>query len=50
MPGDGSGDPSGITQLLAKAARAEGAKIFEDSPVEKILVKYKKIEGVIANG
>ena len=39
MPGDGSGDPSGITQLLAKAARAEGAKIFEDSPVEDILVK-----------
>ena len=38
MPGDGSGDPSGITQLLAKAARAEGAKIFEDSPVEDILV------------
>ena len=50
MPGDGSGDPSGITQLLAKAARAEGAKIFEDLPVEKILVKNKKIEGVIVNG
>ena len=50
MPGDGSGDPSGITQLLAKAARAEGVKIFEDSPVEKILVKNKKIEGVIVDG
>ncbi len=50
MPGDGSGDPSGITQLLAKAAKAEGAKIFEDLPVEKILVKNKKIEGVIVNG
>ena len=49
MPGDGSGDPSGITQLLAKAAKKEGAKIFEDSPVEKILVKNKKIEGVIVN-
>ena len=50
MPGDGSGDPSGITQLLAKAARAEGAKIFEDSPVEDILVKNKRIEGVVVNG
>ncbi len=50
MPGDGSGDPSGITQLLAKAAKGEGARIFEDSPVEKILIKNKKIEGVIVNG
>ena len=50
MPGDGSGDPSGITQLLAKAAREEGAKVFEDSPVEKILIKNKKIDGVIVNG
>jgi len=50
MPGDGSGDPSGITQLLAKAAKNEGAHIFEDSPVEKILLKNKKIEGVIVNG
>ncbi len=50
MPGDGAGDPSGITQLLAKAAKAEGAKIFEDSPVHKILVKNKKIRGVVVNG
>ena len=49
MPGDGSGDPSGITQLLAKAAKAEGAVIFENSPVSKILIKNKKIEGVIVN-
>ena len=50
MPGDGSGDPSGITQMLAKAAKMEGAKIFEDSPVEKILIKNKRIEGVVVNG
>ncbi len=50
MPGDGSGDPSGITQLLAKAAKSEGANIFEDSPVDKILIRNKKIEGVIVNG
>ena len=49
MPGDGSGDPSGITHLLAKAARSEGAQIYEDTPVDKILVKNKKIEGVIVN-
>ena len=37
MPGDGQADPIGVTNLLAKAARKEGAKIFEKSPVEKII-------------
>ncbi len=50
MPGDGSGDPSGITQLLAKAAKIEGAKIFEDTPVENILIKNNRIEGVVVDG
>ena len=50
MPGDGSGDPSGITHLLAKAAKMEGAKIFEKSPVNKILIRNGKIKGVITNG
>ncbi len=50
MPGDGSGDPSGITHLLAKAAKVEGAKIFEDSPVEDIIIKNKRIEGVVVKG
>jgi 4-methylaminobutanoate oxidase (formaldehyde-forming) len=36
MPGDGAADPSGVTHMLAKAARAEGAKIFEKSPVDDI--------------
>ena len=40
MPGDGAGDPAGITHLLAKAARSEGAKIYEDTPVDNILLKY----------
>ena len=35
MPGDGAADPSGVTHMLAKAARMEGAKIFEQSPVMK---------------
>ena len=30
MPGDGQADPVGVTNLLAKAAKKEGARIFED--------------------
>ena len=37
MPGDGAADPSGVTHLLAKAAKMEGAKIYEKSPVKEIL-------------
>jgi len=50
MPGDGSADPSGVTHMLAKAAKQEGAKIFEKSPVEEIIIKNGKISGVKANG
>jgi len=46
MPEDGQADPIGVTNVLAKAAKMEGAKIFEKTPVEKILVKDKKIVGV----
>ena len=49
MPGDGQADPIGVTQLLAKAARKEGAKIFEKSPVEKIIKKNGRVAGVIVN-
>jgi len=50
MPGDGQADPIGVTNLLAKAAKKEGAKIFEKSPVTKILKKNGKVSGVIVNG
>ena len=50
MPGDGAADPSGVTHMLAKAAKLEGAKIFEKSPVEIILVKNGRIAGVRVNG
>ena len=50
MPGDGQADPIGVTNLLAKAARKEGVKIFEKSPVEKIVKKHGKVSGVIVNG
>jgi glycine cleavage system aminomethyltransferase T/glycine/D-amino acid oxidase-like deaminating enzyme len=46
MPEDGQADPVGVTNVLAKAAKIEGAQIFEKTPVEKILVKDKKIIGV----
>ncbi len=50
MPGDGQADPIGVTNLLAKAARKEGVKIFEKSPVEKILKKNGRVAGVIVDG
>ncbi len=49
MPGDGAADPSGVTHMLAKAARLNGAQIFEKSPVQKILIKNGKVEGVRVN-
>ena len=46
MPEDGQADPVGVTNVLAKAAKMEGAQIFEKTPVIKILVKNGKITGV----
>ena len=46
MPEDGQADPVGVTNVLAKAAKIEGAQIFEKTPVIKILVKSNKIVGV----
>jgi len=46
MPGDGQADPVGVTNLLAKAARKEGVKIFQNSPVQKILTKNGRVYGV----
>ncbi|WP_435090934.1 FAD-dependent oxidoreductase [Candidatus Pelagibacter bacterium nBUS_30] len=46
MPEDGQADPVGVTNVLAKAAKMEGAKIFEKSPVTKILLKNNRIIGV----
>jgi glycine cleavage system aminomethyltransferase T/glycine/D-amino acid oxidase-like deaminating enzyme len=46
MPEDGQADPVGVTNVLAKAAKMEGAQIFEKTTVEKIIVKDKKIVGV----
>ena len=46
MPEDGQADPVGVTNVLAKAAKIEGVKIFEKTPVEKILTKDGKVVGV----
>ena len=46
MPEDGQADPVGVTNVLAKAAKIEGAKIFEKTPVEKILTKDGRVIGV----
>jgi 4-methylaminobutanoate oxidase (formaldehyde-forming) len=46
MPEDGQADPVGVTNVLAKAAKMEGAKIFEKTPAIKIVVKNNKITGV----
>jgi glycine cleavage system aminomethyltransferase T/glycine/D-amino acid oxidase-like deaminating enzyme len=46
MPEDGQADPVGVTNVLAKAAKMEGVKIFEKTPVEKILIKNGKVTGV----
>jgi 4-methylaminobutanoate oxidase (formaldehyde-forming) len=43
---DGQADPVGITNLLAKAAKMEGAEIIEKCPVDKILIKNKRIAGI----
>ncbi len=49
MPNDGQADPVGVTNVLAKAAKMEGVKIYENTPIKKILVKNGRVEGVETN-
>ena len=46
IPKDGQADPIGITNVLAKAAKKNGVKFFENCPVKKILTKNGSIIGV----
>ncbi len=46
LPTDGQANPSDITQSLAKGARMSGVKIFEDTPVTRILLDKGRITGV----
>ncbi|UWR55772.1 GcvT family protein [Phaeobacter inhibens] len=47
MPTDGQANPSDITQALAKGARMDGAKIFEDTKVIDIEIEDGRIRAVI---
>ena len=46
LPTDGQANPSDITQSLARGARMAGVKIFEDTPVTRIIVEEGRIKGV----
>jgi sarcosine dehydrogenase len=46
LPTDGQANPSDITQSLARGARMTGVRIFEDTPVTRILLKDGQICGV----
>ena len=46
---DGQADPVGVANVMAKAARQNGAKIIEKCPVKKIITKNNKIVGVETN-
>lgn len=46
LPTDGQANPSDITQSLARGARMAGVKIFEDTPVVRIIVEEGRIRGV----
>jgi sarcosine dehydrogenase len=50
LPTDGQANPSDITQSLAKGARMTGVKIFEDTPVTRIIVDEGRITGVETPG
>lgn len=51
MPNDGQVNPSDVTMALAKGARMRGAKILENTPVERIIVENGRAVGVeLADG
>ena len=46
MPGDGAANPSDLTRALAKGARMNGARLFENVVVEEVLTDGGKVTGV----
>ena len=46
LPTDGQANPSDITQSLARGARMSGVKIFEDTPVTRIIIEDGRVKGV----
>lgn len=49
LPGDGRTNPVDTVQALAKACRQRGAKIFEETKVEDIVVENGRLTGVRTN-
>lgn len=49
MPSDGSADPIALTQALAKGARMNGAKLFEQVKVEEVLIQDGRTTGVVTD-
>lgn len=49
LPADGQTNPIDTTQAFAKGARMHGAKIFENTKVEKILVENGRAVGVVTD-
>ncbi|MEM7270802.1 MAG: FAD-dependent oxidoreductase, partial [Pseudomonadota bacterium] len=50
LPTDGQASPSDIAAALAKGARRQGAQIFEDTPVTRIIVEDGSLVGVETPG
>ncbi len=50
IPKDGQIDPANVTQALAKAARALGVRIFENTPIEGITHQNGQVTGVRVAG
>jgi 4-methylaminobutanoate oxidase (formaldehyde-forming) len=50
LPTDGQANPSDITQSLAKGARMNGARIFEDTDVTAINLERGRVKSVTAAG
>lgn len=51
MPNDGQVNPADVTMAMAKGARMRGARIFEHTPVERLIVENGKVRGVkLADG
>ncbi|MEM7169957.1 MAG: FAD-dependent oxidoreductase [Pseudomonadota bacterium] len=46
MPKDGQVNPADVTMAMAKGARRHGVKIFEDTPVDQVLVRGGRAVGV----
>ncbi|NMM45634.1 FAD-dependent oxidoreductase [Rhodospirillaceae bacterium KN72] len=49
MPNDGQVNPADVTQAMAKGARMGGAKIFEQTKVERILIENGRACGVVTD-